>query len=206
MSLGGSCITNAMRPWFVGILGCLMRQVCAAEGGAANYSWVVQNMYQTAACDTFAQSFYFPLDTCLCFTESCEMVSKTDANTIAPKFFALTDTSCQGPGKTEPIATSTCWRSSKFEFVGDGPGAVFETFASSTCYPGTSTGVHVYFKLGTCYMKGTSSWQSVCANGKVKTYIYTSENCSTGATLQAENAKGDCWAQRGQGFLLKGGC
>eukprot|EP00438_Fugacium_kawagutii_P001320 Skav226304 [mRNA] locus=scaffold3301:391463:403847:+ [translate_table: standard] len=150
--------------------------VGAGVDSIATYSWVAEKEYREDACDILAYTRYYPLDTCFCGWEECKVWSKSGANTITQKDFALTDTSCQNPKKAEVVITGitgTCLNSwgtyYKYEFAGDGPGTVAEVFATTTCDPGTSTGQHRYWKSSTCEGGGNGyqgeepeSWKDVC--------------------------------------------
>lgn len=181
--------------------------------GVASYSWVVRKEYQTDACDTLLNTEHFVLDRCICFFDRCQIWSKSGA-TITQKDFAVTDVSCQKPEKTETglvsvTATGTCSSSYKYEFVGEGPGAVYEVFATSTCDPGTGTGEHWYFKLDTCEGGGGSSFHLVCESGKVTEHHYSSEDCSSDIELTSEMAVDECFeysALDHTGIRLKSGC
>lgn len=134
-------------------------------------------------------------------------MSKSGANTVTMKGFATTDRTCQqDPESTNTQTTGTCLGSSKYEFAGDGPGAAFEQFSTSTCDAGTSIGGRTYYKLDTCY----STSNTVCADGKVKMYSYTSgRNCLQGGELMYEVAMGECLPQNGNthvGLRLESGC
>eukprot|EP00435_Cladocopium_sp_Y103_P025324 s1597_g6.t1 len=174
---------------------------------ATTKSWVIETFYESH-CNYESSSKNYPLDTCFCptFGSPCQILSKTGANTMTQKYFDSTDTSCQSATSTATIVTGTCSSSSnkKYDFAGDGPAAVLETFSTSTCDAGTSTGANFYLRLDACESRS----KMVCADGKLKGYRYSSgPGCLGGGVAQQEVAAGECWGQlTGQGFLLKSGC
>jgi len=173
-----------------------MLQGFGEAAGADTYSWVAQKQYQTDACDTLFSTLHFPLETCICSLDKCQIWSKSGANTITFNYFAATDTLCQSPEKTEKtetVVTDVCSSSLKYEFAGDGPGAVEEAFASKTCDPGT--GKRVYVRLDTCLEGGTSSAKMVCESGKINLYSYTSANCTAGKKSMLELGMGECFSE-----------